>query len=545
MRGDILKTYKTLHTWTGLIGGMALFICFFAGALTMFKPELDRWVSPPVQQLPWVEESRLSLLVEKAIAEHPQAANSFTLHVQHNEGVEAPMSWRIRSKDDSSTYWLASLDADNRLMVRQHEPSQLAHLVDMLHQTAGIPGEGHHMWGVYVMGAVCFLYGLALLSGVILLLPSLVKDFLLLRRQKTSKRFWLDAHNVIGITSLPFHILIAWTVVVFAFHDQIYDGLEALVYQGEPAFARAEADPDAPVFNTAELLMPTQMAPVITKLSANFQIYEASYSRVQGNTPSVRIAGSDKAHMVRAPSFGFVSLQPYTGEVLDKDYLPGYEDGWLDMVIAVFALHFGSYGGDTIRWVYFMLGLSGAFIFYSGNLLWIESRRRKQREAGQVVEQQKNARLMASATVGVCWGSVAGVALAMSIGKWVSATGGDANSAYLWVYYLVFLSALAWAFICGPAKGAVHILVLCALACLSIVLSALAAWLIGPPHWWHAGLAMVEVTALLFSLIFANMAIKMHRRARCGPQDSVWAYAERPVATELPAGIKPVSASKP
>ena len=29
-----------------------------------------------------------------------------------------------------------------------------------------------------------------------------------------------------------------------------------------------------------------------------------------------------------------------------------------------------------MRWVYFVFGLSGAFLFYSGNLLWVEKRRR-------------------------------------------------------------------------------------------------------------------------------------------------------------------------
>lgn len=32
MRSDVIRTYKTLHTWTGLIAGMMLFIGFYAGA---------------------------------------------------------------------------------------------------------------------------------------------------------------------------------------------------------------------------------------------------------------------------------------------------------------------------------------------------------------------------------------------------------------------------------------------------------------------------------------------------------------------------------
>lgn len=48
-------------------------------------------------------------------------------------------------------------------------------------------------------------------------------------KNKGTNRFWLDSHNVVGIISLPFHLIIALTVVVFAFHDVFYDGL-SLVY---------------------------------------------------------------------------------------------------------------------------------------------------------------------------------------------------------------------------------------------------------------------------------------------------------------------------
>ncbi|MGE8473992.1 MAG: PepSY domain-containing protein, partial [Paraburkholderia hospita] len=43
MRTDLLRVYKTVHTWTGVICGLALFICFYAGAITMFKDQLIDW----------------------------------------------------------------------------------------------------------------------------------------------------------------------------------------------------------------------------------------------------------------------------------------------------------------------------------------------------------------------------------------------------------------------------------------------------------------------------------------------------------------------
>lgn len=54
------------------------------------------------------------------------------------------------------------------------------------------------------MGIVSILYAVALVSGVIVLLPSLIKDLFALRLGANLKRMWLDAHNVVGIVSLPF-----------------------------------------------------------------------------------------------------------------------------------------------------------------------------------------------------------------------------------------------------------------------------------------------------------------------------------------------------
>jgi hypothetical protein len=133
---------------------------------------------------------------------------------------------------------------------------------------------------------------------------------------------------------------------------------------------------------------------------------------------------------------------------------------------------------------------------------------------------------MASATVGVCLGSVAGVCLAMVAGKWLHATTLNINHTYLAVYYGVFLLSLAWAFWRGPARAAVHLLALCALAAAAIPLTSLAAVLLPAPGWWgHASPATlgVDLTGLAAALLLAYATRLSARRARHGPRDSVWA----------------------
>ncbi|XQF91454.1 PepSY domain-containing protein (plasmid) [Pseudoalteromonas espejiana] len=36
------------------------------------------------------------------------------------------------------------------------------------------------------------------MSGVIILLPTLVKTFFAIRKRKGPSRFWLDSHNLVG-----------------------------------------------------------------------------------------------------------------------------------------------------------------------------------------------------------------------------------------------------------------------------------------------------------------------------------------------------------
>ncbi|KAF0806229.1 hypothetical protein A6D6_01809 [Alcanivorax xiamenensis] len=530
MRSDVIRTYKTLHTWTGLIAGMMLFIGFYAGALTMFKEQLDRWASPPMAEQgewQWAGPQRWPELIGAVLRTDPDAARGFTLHVRQSENAPVPLTWQQQGgRHLPGVTGRASLDDNGTLRTESYQPSAMAELIDLLHQTGGIPGQGHHYFGVYVMGVVCVLYVLALVSGVIVLLPTLIKDFFALRPGKNRKRFWLDAHNVVGITSLPFHLIIGLTVIVFAFHDQIYDGLGKVAYGDRPLFSRPAPSGDGVPREVDNLVAPETLLATVRDYDPDFEPREMMYSDVLGPRASVRIAGENPAHMVRGADRGFVVMNPYTGEITDTDYMPGHEDPWVDIITTFFSLHFGNFGGSLMRWVYVLMGLGGAFLFYTGNLLWVETRRRKQRRNEAPVSQRRTTELMAAATVGVCWGCVAGVSAAMVTGKWVSAGTGATTAWYLGAYYIVFLGCVAWAFWRGAARAVVELLWFSALATLAIPLTGLLVLLLPSlPPWLHLSPATlaVEGTALIVAVLLMLAAKRTARRVRQGPADSVWA----------------------
>lgn len=201
IRADLIKVSKNLHTWVGITAGIFLFICFFAGGLTMFQHDLSRWAAPPEQRLAPIKLNQYDDLVQQVRTQHPEAfAQGFELNFASKELFNAPIQWEPVHADEAHDdhheidiaqgRMLATLDNQGQLLVAQENVSKVGWLIEQLHETAGVPGMlGHHTLGVYIMGIVSVLYFLAIMSGLFVLLPTLVKDFFAIRKGKIKSAF--------------------------------------------------------------------------------------------------------------------------------------------------------------------------------------------------------------------------------------------------------------------------------------------------------------------------------------------------------------------
>jgi hypothetical protein len=336
---------------------------------------------------------------------------------------------------------------------------------------------------------------------------------------------------VVGVVSLPFHIVIALTAVVFCLHEQLYDALDHVVYDGGLKTIIAASNP----FNAIKKdERPASMLPVDALLdrmkaaSPSFVPVEMRYRNAGTRGASVQIWGYDTRYMTRGKGFAVVS--PVTGEIANADYFPGREGRWTGVVATFFALHFASFGGDVVRFCYFLLGVAGAFLFYSGNLLWIESRRRTERRNGGPVEQKRSTRLMSAATVGVCLGAICAISMTIVAAKWLDGSAANIEHWHNGVYYSVFVASVLWSFLRGAAAAGVELLWLAALATAAIPLTTLVGWSF-PALGMRASASIaafgVDFVALASALSFFMMARAASRRAKYGPADSVWAAPDR------------------
>lgn len=532
MRTDFVRIYKSIHTWTGIVAGMALFIAFYAGALTVFKEPLTRWVTPP-NETRFVPLAETQQLIIRTLVAQPKVAADFSIHLQDTEHLPARMNWQVRdpgAEDHDETaahHYVATLDAEGATLVTQSYPSHLATFIDVLHRVVGLPVDNDpNRW---VMGIICALYTLALVSGVVVLLPSLVKDFFALRVGKNIKRMWLDSHNVVGIVSLPFHLVMALTSVGFAYHDGIYLVQDKLLHDGKWSSAFQQQRPAKPasvVRDPATMLTPVELVTKVKAFAPGFEPTMLQYQQVTGPRAVVRVWGKDAAAVSPRARGGFAAVDPYSGKITNSDFLPGRQSTPSLFISSFFALHMAAFGGTAVQWMYFLLGLAGAWLFYSGNLLWVESRRKmRARQGGALPDQRLDTRLMASATVGVCLGCVCGVSLTIVGGKWLHDLVSDINAWHPILYYTAFFSGIAWAFLRGAAKAAVHLLWAAVILTLAIPLTSLFAWSVPALGMWtHTSFASlgVDATALVGAAAFAWMARATSKRGQFGTPDSVW-----------------------
>jgi hypothetical protein len=423
----------------------------------------------------------------------------------------------------------ATLSEQGELITQVNLTNELGDLIDTLHRTAGIAGKvGHEDIGVIILGVAAVLYFIALVSGIIFLLPTLVKSFFALRTNKGANRFWLDSHNLVGIISFPFHVIIAITVVVFAFHDAFYGGLN-LAYGDEPLFERGEKS--AITYTVNQLPPMASYLERVDELTEGYSVESLAFSGLSSSRPSVGITIMNSQAMMRNSTGDFIYMNPYNFEVSFSSVQIDDEDVYTPLVASFFSLHFGGYAGDLGRWLYFAMGLLGAFLFYSGNLLWLEKRRQKQ------AVQTKPNRFMACLTIGVCLGSILAVVTTLLASKWFYLIGVQVNNQYLACYYLTFFAALIYSFSRGASRSAIHILYALSIACLFIPLTTLLTRILPNSALWGSepfSSLVIELVALVFSAVFYYGALKTKYRAYHGEPNSIWALPVIKVCDHLP-----------
>ncbi|MDQ8202593.1 PepSY-associated TM helix domain-containing protein [Pelagicoccus sp. SDUM812003] len=212
------KTIFWIHLASALTSGTVIAIMSITGIGIAFEEEILAWADREVSQIvPPPDASPLSIEQLQAIvrAKRPDYAFNF-----------------LRVPSDPSEAYQFLLDWEDPLYINPYTGeiadtrAQTAHLIlhelEMWHRFLGMDGEDTWLIGRHINGACNLAFLLLCITGLYLWMPRalkwrLFKNALLLKKKNASKARDFNWHNVFGIWSLPFLVILAGTAVVISY----------------------------------------------------------------------------------------------------------------------------------------------------------------------------------------------------------------------------------------------------------------------------------------------------------------------------------------
>ncbi|BAN49058.1 PepSY domain-containing protein [Metapseudomonas resinovorans] len=372
MHSRTIRRWSQVHTWTSLICTLFLLMLALTGLPLIFHHELEHLLgeAPELREMaPDTPHLGLQQLVEAAERHRPgEVVQYFGYEKDEPNGVVAITAATAGTEPNSSHTFMLDARTGEALAMPAANGGILMFIlrlhVDMF---AGLPGK-------LLLAFMGLLFAVAIVSGVVLYSPFMRRlKFAEVRQQRSNRARWLDLHNLIGIVTLTWALVVGVTGVVSACADLLIsawrqDALTALVEPYRNAPPLTERAPVDNVLNIASAALPGMQADFIAFPGTRFSS-EHHYT--------VFMVGS--SHLT-AHLWTPVLIDARTLEVTAIAQRPWY----MDALAMSQPLHFGDYGGRPMQVLWAVLDVLTIIVLGSGLYLWwVRQRRGDKQRSGQ------------------------------------------------------------------------------------------------------------------------------------------------------------------
>ncbi|MFT3815823.1 MAG: PepSY-associated TM helix domain-containing protein [Acidovorax sp.] len=390
-----LKLWRTAHTWSSLVCTLFLLVLCLTGLPLIFSEEIDGWLESPSSQ---AEAVRLppggvpldaGRHVAAALALHgdevagllgflEDRTAAYVVTYRAREGLDR---FRAGQRTIPGEQHLTSFDLFTGAVLRT--TSAGLERPGIGRQVMEIIRDLHTDWFLGLAGNLFFafmglLFVLATVSGVVLYGPYMSRrPFGAVRADRSSRLKWLDLHNLLGIATMAWVLVVGatgvindldavlsrmWDAVSYKPLRQKYSGevpVEAPMTSWQAAIdAGRRAQPDLDV---ERIVPPGAFSPAHFLLEGH------------GITPL-----TEKLHYA-------VLVDARTGEVTDVVTVPWY----IKILLLSRPLHFGDYGGLPMKVLWALLDVVTIIVLASGLYLWLARRRARERAASEELVRQE------------------------------------------------------------------------------------------------------------------------------------------------------------
>lgn len=357
-----LRSWYLVHKWTSLVATIFLLLLCLTGLPLIFHEEIEHYFEqhPPLRPLtadaPQIDYDKV---IAGALAARPGEVVRFVgFDPQDPLGfvitatglVPPPLDGHIQPFDTRTGELFAPEPADDgfmNLMLRLH--------TDLF---MGLPGY-------LFLGVMGLLLVASLVSGVVVYTPFMRKlDFSTVRSGRSRRLKWLDLHNVLGIVTLAWVLVVGITGVINTL---------ALPIQGMWQTGQL-----------AEMTAPYKDAPPLERLGSLHKALESARNAAPDMVPSfVAFPGTQFSSQHHYAVF-MRGTTPLTARLLKPALVDARTSELTDMremplyvktLLVSQPLHFGDYGGLPLKIIWALFDLVAIVILGSGLYLWLSRRK--------------------------------------------------------------------------------------------------------------------------------------------------------------------------
>lgn len=381
MKKNTHKRLYDTHAWVGIISGILLFIVTFSGIPALFEHELGYWQYPVFGEIP--EDKSFNL--ERTIA------------TANNNGFQYNRYF-IQLPDEINNHIMIShFPEDGEFDIRylktgsyeevEASPSALGQILTYLHTDLYLPRP----YGRYLVGLAGMAMLLAIIAGV-LIHVKWRKEFVMLRSNRSWRLLLTDQHKLLGLWSLPFTFILAFTGTILGLLGIITPILALAAFDGDVQKAtdtvlgpRAEITGEpAPMYSLNELWI---------KAHSDLADKKIQLIEVQGAGDKGGLIKFSAHHQEHLSNIETVTYSTATGETVHEGTFIG-KGPFHRIFAAVTPLHYVLFGSVWLKICYALAALGACGLIVTGNMLWLERR-------GHAMEHP-----LSKLTLGACGGLV-------------------------------------------------------------------------------------------------------------------------------------------
>ncbi|OHC29262.1 MAG: peptidase [Pseudomonadales bacterium RIFCSPHIGHO2_02_FULL_60_43] len=363
MKATTIRRWSAVHTWTSLICTLFLLMLALTGLPLIFHHELEHLLgeAPELRELP-ADTPHLSLqqLVEAAERHRPgEVVQYFGFEDDEPNGVVAITAATAGTEPNSShTFMLDARSGEAVEMPAANGGILMVILRLHVDMFTGLPGK-------LLLAFMGMLFVVAIISGVVLYAPFMRRlKFAEVRHEKSTRTRWLDLHNLIGIVTLTWALVVGVTGVISACADLLISAW------------RTES--------LAAMVAPYRDAPPLTERAPVNQVLTIAAQATPGMQPDfIAFPGtrfsSEHHYSVFMKGNTHLTAHLWTPVLIDARSLDvtaiGQRPWYMDALSMSQPLHFGDYGGMPMKVLWAVLDVLTIIVLGSGLYLWWVRRR--------------------------------------------------------------------------------------------------------------------------------------------------------------------------